>query len=166
MARKRLTGVEAYGLAAQWEFTDDDRDVARELILFLEDRRLLFGLRHLEDERDCIRSAMEIRREMGRLLVRATQGKQLEASLRAIQAACRDFVSAGGHDGERFQHGFVAPGMDPFTAALVELRIKVGMHVGVVVDFYRSIELGPELRAIVPNASDDDDIGWLADQVR
>lgn len=166
MARKRITGVEVYGLAAQWEFVEDDKDVARELILFLEDRRILFGLRHMEDEYHCVQSALEIRTELGRLLARVTPGKQLEASLRAIRSACRDFLTVAGRDGEGFHHGFFSPGMDPFAIALAELRLKVGMQVGLVVDFYRSIELGDELRGIVPVASDDDDAGWLSDQVR
>lgn len=87
MARKRLTGVEALGLAAQWEFVEEDSEVARELILYLEDRRLLFGVRHLEDERECAHSALDVRRNLGRLLARASPGKQLEASMRAMQPA-------------------------------------------------------------------------------
>jgi hypothetical protein len=168
MARRRLSGVEAYGLAAQWEFVEDDNEVARELILYLEDRRLLFGLRHVEDEQHCVQSALEIRKELGRLLARAKPGKQLESSMRAIQAACRDFLTAAGRDGERFRGGFIAPGMDPFAVALTELRIRVGIHVALVADFYNSIEIGEDLRKIIPGAGlgEDDDAGWLADQIR
>jgi hypothetical protein len=166
MSKRRFTGAGAYGLSAQWEFVEDDRDLARALILFLEDRRVLFGVRHLEDEYECVRSALDIRKELHGLLLRAKSGKQLEASMRAIQAACRDFVTAGGRDGERFRGGFVAAGMDPFASALAELRVRVGIHVGLVADFYQSIELGLELASIVPRAEYDDDAGWVAEQVR
>jgi hypothetical protein len=166
LASKRLVGAEALGLAAQWEFVEDDHDVARELLLFLEDRRLLFGLRHQEDEYACVQSALEIRQELHRLLARAKPKKQLEASMRAIQSACRLFLTAAGPNGDGFHQGFFAPGMDPFAIALAELRFKVGIHIGLVSDFYRSVELGDELASIIPRAADDDDAGWLAEQVR
>lgn len=60
----------------------------------------------------------------------------------------------------------MSPGMDAFAIALTELRVKFGIHVGLVVDFYKSIDLGEDLRKIIPSAGDDDDAGWLPDQVR
>lgn len=86
--------------------------------------------------------------------------------MRAIQSACRDFLSAAGRNGERFHQGFVSPGMDPFASALALLRFKVGVHVGLVADFYNTIGLSQELGAIVPKPADDDDAGWLAAQLR
>jgi hypothetical protein len=63
---KRLTGFGVsgplgLGFSVQWDYAEGDEEVARRVIIFLEDRRLLFGERHLEDEMHCLQSAIEIR---------------------------------------------------------------------------------------------------------
>ena len=59
----RVTGVDLpfIGGGASWEYTESDKKIARAVVTFLEDRRVLFGDRHCEDERYCIHSAIAIR---------------------------------------------------------------------------------------------------------
>lgn len=66
------------------------------MITFLEDRRLLFGKRHSEDELHCVRSAIEIRRFLTEELTNAKPGKSLAESIRAMRTAMRAFVDAAG----------------------------------------------------------------------
>ena len=40
----RPTGAGAFGFSLNWEKVPGDKEVARRVILYLEDRRLLFGL--------------------------------------------------------------------------------------------------------------------------
>lgn len=42
------------GIGINWERTPGDERIARAVIIFLEDRRLLFGDRHLEGEAHCV----------------------------------------------------------------------------------------------------------------
>ena len=60
----RPTGIGGFGFSVNWEKVPGDEEVARQVITFLEDRRLLFGKRHSEDELDCVQSVIEIRREL------------------------------------------------------------------------------------------------------
>ena len=58
----RATGVGGFGFSVNWEKVPGDKEVARRVVTFLEDRRLLFGERHREDELHCVLSATEIRK--------------------------------------------------------------------------------------------------------
>ena len=57
----RLTGVGGFGFSINWDKAKGDKEIAEAVIAFLEDRRLLFGDRHAEDEMHCVQSAIEIR---------------------------------------------------------------------------------------------------------
>lgn len=163
----RINGLNVLGYGVQWVKVDSESDLARRLILLLEDRRVLFGPRHLEDEYECVRSVLSIRSEIGDLIVSAKPGQQLERSMRAIRSACRGFLDLAGPDGSSFHHGFHAmPGNDLFSRALAELRVLVGLQVGLIANYYSKVELTAELASIVPRAEDDDDLDWVADQLR
>ena len=64
-----------------------DRLHVSSLVIFLEDRRLLFGDRHLEDQAHCVASALESRSFLTNQISEATQGGPLEATLKAMRAA-------------------------------------------------------------------------------
>jgi hypothetical protein len=59
--------------------------VARRVLAFLEDRRILFRDRHWEDEIDCINSAIQIRQYLTRELGPTRPDGSLASSLRAIR---------------------------------------------------------------------------------
>src|ERR1700691_4809431 len=92
----RPTGVGGFGFSINWEKVPGDEDVARRVITFLENRRLLFGRRHCEDELECVLSAVEIRNRLTDELIQAKPGKSLDSSIRAMRAAFREFVEAAG----------------------------------------------------------------------
>lgn len=46
------------GATLTWAKTPGDEAVARAVVTFLEDRRVLFGDRHMEDELHCVRSSV------------------------------------------------------------------------------------------------------------
>jgi len=86
----------------QWEFVPGDKELARQAIIFLENRRLLFGIRHMEDEMECVLSAIAIRNRLTDLIPTAQAGGGLESSLRAMRAACLRFVDAAGPGARNF----------------------------------------------------------------
>jgi hypothetical protein len=100
----RPTGAGAFGFSLNWEKVPGDKDVARRVITYLEDRRLLFGERHTEDQMHCVDSAIGIRNFLTQELTNAKPGKSLEASLRAIRAACRKFIEAAGPNARNFMY--------------------------------------------------------------
>jgi len=144
----RPTGAGAFGFSINWEKVLGDEEVARRVITFLEDRRLLFGQRHSEDELHCVNSAIEIRKFLTEELGEAKDGRSLAQSLRAIRAAMRAFVDAGGPDARYF--GYHDPVQtDRYSLALGELRALVGLHLAVIAGQY-GIEVEDDLAQILP----------------
>jgi hypothetical protein len=157
--RVRPTGVSLPpGFGVQWEFVDSDKELARRAIVFLENRRLLFGLRHLEDEMECVKSAIEIRHELTALIPATRPGGGLEQSLRAMRAACIQFVNAAGPGAMNFR-GWHGDSAGPFGQALGELRSLMGIQIALVVSRY-DLEIEEELASIFP-PTDDEDLSWL-----
>jgi hypothetical protein len=146
----RPTGVGAFGFSLNWEKAPGDEEVARRVVIFLEDRRLLFGKRHSEDELHCVRSAIETRGFLTDQLVKAKPGKSLAQSLRAMRSAMRAFVEAAGPDARKFRY-LPGPQTDPFSLALGELRALVGLHLAVIAGQY-GIKVEDELAQILPPA--------------
>jgi hypothetical protein len=153
----RPTGAGAFGFSLNWEKVPGDKEVARRVITFLEDRRLLFGDRHNEDEMECVYSAIEIRRFLTEELTKAKPGRSLDESLRAMRTAMRAFVEAAGPDAIRFQYHPPGSSADLFSLALGDLRSLVGLHLAVIARQY-GIEVEPDLaRILPPDISADDD---------
>lgn len=162
MVGHRITGVSAFGFGADWEKTEGDRDVARQVVTFLEDRRVLFGDRHLEDEIYCVRSALETRAKLTELITAAKPGKNLEAALRQMRAHFRRFVELAGPEARNYRDSWRGPSeASPFGLALGELRSGVGIQLAMILGAYpMEIESGLA-RILPPSADDEQDISWL-----
>jgi hypothetical protein len=159
MTRVRPTGFSVPpGFGVQWEFAESDKEIARKAIIFLENRRLLFGDRHREDVMFCVQSAIEIRNRFTDLIPSAREGGGVEQSLRAIRAACTQFVNKAGPMGTNF-NGFVGYGANPFGLALGELRSLVGIQVALLADRYK-FRVEGALQSIFP-PMDDKDLSWV-----
>jgi hypothetical protein len=159
MTKVRPTGFSLPpGFGVQWEFADSDRNIARKAIAFLENRRLLFGDRHYEDELECVRSAIQIRDKLSELIPLASEGGGVEQSLRAVRAACTQFVNKAGPGASNFRglHGGTA---NLFGQALGELSSLVGIQVALLADRYKlAVEEG--LMSIFP-PPDGQDLSWI-----
>jgi hypothetical protein len=149
----RPTGIGAFGFSVNWEKVPGDEQIAQEVIAFLEDRRLLFGKRHMEDEMYCVSSANEMRHFLTSQLFQVKAGKSLATSIRAIRAALRAFVDAAGPDACNFRHRSMGHTTDEFSLALGELRSRVGLQVALIADQY-DIDVEPDLAQILPPAVD------------
>lgn len=154
-----VTGVSTPAFGVQWAKTAGDKDIARAVVVFLEDRRVLFVDRHMEDEQHCMQSALQIRSFLTEQITKAKPGKDLEEALRRMRSACRRFLEAAGPRGEHFWHhpGY---GHDPFFLALGELRASVGAQLALILSQY-PMRLERELASILPVEDDGEDLGWL-----
>jgi hypothetical protein len=66
--------------------------VARRIITFLEDRRVLYNPYHMEDPRHCIQSVIEIRQFLTAELSNLSGDEELVQNLRGIKGNKRDIL--------------------------------------------------------------------------
>ncbi|PZS29481.1 MAG: hypothetical protein DLM61_12840 [Pseudonocardiales bacterium] len=163
----RLMGVKVsggsfsvLGIGINWERAPGDERIARAVIIFLEDRRLLFGSRHIEDQAHCVSSALECRTFFTKEIAEAEPGKPLETTLKSMRAAFRQFVERGGPHGRNFQYHRSMSEADPFSLALGDLRTQVGEQLARIAWRY-DIEIDDELARILPPEDDGTDPSWM-----
>jgi len=128
----RLTGISCPIFGLQWSPPESDVAVARRVIAFLEDRRVLFNPSELETPEHCVQSILEVRRFLTHELGYASLSDDFIASIRAMRAACRKFLDTVQADEARivtfaFSRGHYASWV--FFSALGELRGAFGIHV-------------------------------------
>lgn len=150
--KRRLTGVSGPWGGLNWENVPGDKEVAKETIVFLEDRRILFGSRHYEDETHCVASALQMRAFLSGQISKA-HGKELVASLRAMRAAARQFVEAAGPDAIRFRGGYQIS--NAFGMALGDLRTLMGLQIALIAVQF-DLEVEDDLMQILPPLDEDD----------
>ena len=100
MPKAQLTGLAIWGL--DWQYVASNRDLARRVIVFLEDRRVLVEDHHREDFVHTRESANQIRNFLTLEIMNVKAGGPLEKALRAIRSASTAFVSAAGPDSRDF----------------------------------------------------------------
>jgi hypothetical protein len=98
----RPTGIGAFGFSLNWDKVPGDEEVARRVVTFLEDRRLLFGKRHTEDELECVHSAIMSRAFLTDELQRRRQINHSRIAC-AMRAAFRQFGDAAGPNARNFR---------------------------------------------------------------
>lgn len=152
----RPTGIATPWFGVQWELKDGDKAIAKQLVSFLEDRRLLFGDRHCEDELHCVKSALAIRGYLTDQIMNSGAGSPLITIMKALRGACRKFLDSAGPDAREFRNGGRYYGeTDPFSLALGDLRTAFGYQLAVLLDRY-GIEIEEDLASILPAADEPD----------
>lgn len=155
MVKYRLTGINVGPLGAQWEKRDDDREISRRVLNLLADRRLLWKDFSLEIEEHCVRSANQVREELGKHLNHPDIGPELADRIREMQRTFRDFVDQVGPTGDDWHRDRHPMGTDPLSVALGRLRALVGGQVGYLAALY-DLDVSEELATVVP-----DEAGWF-----
>lgn len=134
------TSLGAFGL--DWEKATGDDAVAREVVAFLQDQRVLYDQHDSLDILGCIASANKSRTFLTDELMKARTGESLAAGLRAMRAALRTFIDTTGPDGRNVR-GHSEDDSDLFSRALGTLHALISMYLAVIVDQY-GIEIRPE----------------------
>jgi hypothetical protein len=154
--RYKLTGLSLPWLGAQWERVPGDKEIAERTIVFLENRRVLFGERHFEDEMHCVQSANEIRHFLT-AEINAARSQDLVQSLRAMRAAARRFVDAAGPDARNFRGGWASH--NTFGLALGDFRTLMGVQTARIIKQY-DLAIEEDLATILP-PPDEEDLSWI-----
>jgi hypothetical protein len=89
---KRITGVSLPLFGVSWNPPIPERDIVRVVFVFLEDRRALYNPFDFEDFHHVAQSVFAIREEMTAALKSLPESSEAGSSLRAIRAACREFL--------------------------------------------------------------------------
>lgn len=125
----------------------------RDLLLVLEDRRALYNDYAFEIEHEVSQSVLQIRAELTRTLQRLPEGSEASGSLRAMRAACREYLNNTRRGfGPHFQ----------FMLELGKLRALVGQHIAYLAVKY-GLDIEGDLALILPpevNEERTKDEGW------
>jgi hypothetical protein len=162
---RRLTGISTPFGGISWEPPpESETTVARRVIAYLEDRRVLYDPTEVEVIDHCVASVMQIRHFLTQELGRLDADSRLAKSLRAMRVACRRFVErnpeliqAGGSAGLTFSrpgrwdfHRWV------FDQSLGELRATFGICIAeIAVRHHLNVE-EPLARILPADPSVDD----------
>lgn len=130
----RLSGFSTPIFGLQWEPPIIDRDVARRVVAYLEDRRVLYDLYQAETPEWCVKSVLEMRAFLTEVLGQGRIADELVESLRAMRAACRKFLGSIPFDEDGKPLADIRDlmwGMEgwQFNQALGALRGVFGIHV-------------------------------------
>lgn len=147
----KITGFSTPVFGIQWEPPTKEREIAKSVVTFLEDRRVLYNLTELELPRHCISSVIEIRHfltEKMNDLDQNDQNGELAKNLRTMRAACRKFLdSAQGLDVQHFSHGSYQFWV--FNNSLGEMRGIFGMCLSQILLSY-GLDIEKDLASILP----------------
>lgn len=162
----RLTGISVPLGGLQWEYQESDAVIARRIVSYLEDRRVLFVPDNAEVPAHCIESVVEIRRFLTHELSSANERAHVAPTIRALRAAARKFLDALGPQLSELEYGVLRNGTAGwvFNQALGELRGVFGIHAALLAERY-GIEVEPDLASIMPSNKDDDS-DWFFDSFR
>jgi len=154
----RLTGVSCPVFGVSWNPPEAEIAVARRVLAYLEDRRVLYRPYDMEVPRHCVESVVQIRRFLTDEIAKLDTGKEISQTLKGMRAACRKFLDEShGSPGPGFgfhRPRFNGPWDDHFSDALGELRGIFGIHVARLAAEY-GLDVEDELASILPARDED-----------
>jgi len=142
----RLTGISTPIGGVSWTPPVDESDVAKKLLVFLEDRRALFMPYNSEVGIYVVDSILEIRQRLTEDLEQISRSSVLGESIAAIRASCRKFLTETQDDPRRMYHSQVE---GYIWQALGELRAICGLHIARIACAY-DLEIEEQLEPILP----------------
>lgn len=151
----RCTGFSTPIFGASWNPVEADRRIARDLIGYLEDRRVLFNPAEMECAHHCVDSVIEIREFLTKQLARTDGSNELALNIRSMRTACRKFLDRIGHYSKRHDlRRFPMTEMFEFASALGELRGVFSLQIAALASGY-GIDVEDDLASILPAADED-----------
>lgn len=154
---KRITGISTPIFGVSWNPENTERDIARQVITYLEDRRVLYTPSEMESPSHCVQSVLQIRQFLTSKIGKAPEETELTNSLRAMRAACRKFLNQTSNpNGDIIRFGSHVGHFASweFNGAIGELRGVFGIHVAKIAVAY-GIDIEEDLASIIPGEDKD-----------
>ena len=151
----RISGFSIPIFGISWQPDESDIKIAKKVINFLEDRRVLYSPYDLEVPNHCVSSILEIRRMLTDEIGKLSQKKELYNDLQLLRSACRKFLDElqlYKIDTDRPFHMSSFSGW-VFYSALGELRGASGIYISKIAVAY-GIDVTGELSRIIPIVDD------------
>ncbi len=144
---KNITGLSCPIFGIQWTAPPIETDEAKNIVLFLEDRRVLFNPANMEDAGHCAQSVLEIRSELTKGLQALPSDSNLAKSLKRMRKACQEFSDKLGHPKfSQFDHPVQTSMLE---RELFKLREKSGASVAEMAVAY-GLDIDDGLASIIP----------------
>lgn len=148
----RLTGFSTPVFGVSWTPPEAQRTIAKRVIAYLEDRRVLYSPSSMEMPDHCIRSVIEMRAHLTHEIGNLDATSELAVTLRAMRAACRKFLDTIHPQQQEItqfgaSHGHWASWV--FNGALGEMRGVFGVHLAILAAKF-GLPVEDELAAIIP----------------
>ena len=144
----KITGFSTPVFGMQWTPPSKEREIAKSVVTFLEDRRVLYNPTELELPHHCISSVIEIRHFLTTKMNDLDQNGELAKNLKTMRAACRKFLdSAQRLDVQHFSHGSYQSWV--FYSSLGEMRGLFGMCLSQILLSY-GLDIEKDLASILP----------------
>jgi hypothetical protein len=139
----RITGISIPVFGVSWNPPESERKIVRETLIFLEDRRALFNDFAHEIDQQVAESVLSMRAEFTTALKRTADESEAAPSLRAMRAACREYLDTTRGPGRGRGGPF------EFMTQLGRLRAIIGIHVAYLAIKY-GIDIDGELVRVIP----------------
>jgi hypothetical protein len=143
---RRLTGISTPIGGISWTPPIDERKIAKQLLVFLEDRRALCMPYDMEVGPYVVDSIIEIRKRLTQDLEQVSRSSVLGESLSAMRACCRKFLTDT-QDDPKHRHHWRMEGL--IWQTLGELRAIFGVHIARIACAY-DLAIEEQLMPILP----------------
>jgi hypothetical protein len=149
----KITGITFPLFGVSWQPAQSDIEIAKKIINFLEDRRVLYNAYQLEDPKHCYESVIEIRGFLTEQVNHTTRDSELDSIIRGMRAACRkalDHPTHGGSVEDLGGHRFGYLDQIQFFSAIGVLRGTMGVLIAKIAIMY-GIDCEEDLLSIIPS---------------
>jgi len=145
-----ITGLSLPWFGVTWQYREADGDIARRLLVYLEDSRVLFEPLNAQSFVAASPSANDIREMITVELGNANAGAELSEAMRTIRAAARRFMT----DLDRIEQANLEPQQERErqVLALGEMRGRANPVIAAIADKY-NVEVEEELAAALEKSA-------------
>jgi len=145
-----ITGISCPVFGISWQPAASERTIAKNIIIFLESRRVLYSAHAFEVISHAIQSVVDIKNFLTSVLQQIPDDTELNHYVRGMRIACNKFLNQC--HGDRYE-GVLLQNLTLenliFISALGELRGTFGVMIGQIAKAY-GIDVEDELAQIIP----------------
>lgn len=141
---KSFTGFSTPIFGVSWKPPKLEREIVRNLFIYLEDKRVLFYPFDMENPNHVVESVLEIRKHLTEILQNLDESSELILHFRTMRASCRKFLDY--FNKKKLGKRFFYP---ESLTKLGELRGVMGLQIAQLSIKY-GIDVDDELSIILP----------------